>query len=171
MEQATTGTATQIAKGSSQRAMEVMKSPRTWMIIAIVIILSAVGYWVYQQYVAPRLSPSYVANKEYVQKDELSDENPDEAVVYLFYTTWCPACKKARPIWDSVREEYDGEMIHGTTKLVFKEVDCDKEEELADKFGIEGYPTIKMAYKNNVIEYDAKPERETLVEFIQSVTQ
>lgn len=160
----------QIVQSTSERAMSLMKSPRTWIIITVGLVLSVVGYWVYTTYVAPRLSPSYVANKEFIQEGE-TEGDKNEAVIYLFHTTWCPACKKARPIWDSVREEYDGEMIHGTTRLVFREVDCDKEEELADKFGIEGYPTIKMEYNNNVIEYDAKPERETLVEFIQSVTQ
>lgn len=158
----------ELAQSSSSWAIEKLKSPRTWIIFTIVLILSAVGYWVYQKYVAPRLSPSYVANKEFIHTEDKEKGADEEAELYLFYTTWCPACKNTRPIWESVKEEFDGEVIHDA-KLRFVEVDCDKEKELADKFKIDGYPTIKMVYKDNVIEYDAKPKRETLVEFIQTV--
>ena len=60
----------QIVQSTSERAMSLMKSPRTWIIITVGIVLSVVGYWVYTTYVAPRLSPSYVANKEFVKEGE-----------------------------------------------------------------------------------------------------
>lgn len=144
-----------------------LRRPRTWMIIVVGVIISVVGYWVYQQYVAPRLSPSYVANKEFIQDSQPAGPS-DEAELFLFYTTWCPACKKAKPIWNQVKEEFNGQEINGK-RVIFREVDCDKNEELADKFNIEGYPTIKMVSGGNVVEYDARPDRDTLVEFMQSV--
>lgn len=150
------------------KTMEMVKSPRIWMILAIGVIISVAGYWVYQKYVAPRLSPSYVANKEFIQGGAGGDtQGTQEAEVILFYTTWCPACKKAKPIWNQVKEEMNGKEINGK-ELIFREVDCDKEESLADKFNIEGYPTIKMVVNGNVIEYDARPDKDTMIEFIQS---
>lgn len=148
------------------RTMDMVKSPRIWMILIIGVIISVAGYWVYQKYVAPRMSPSYVANKEFIQGSEASS-NTQEAEVILFYTTWCPACKKAKPIWNQVKEELNGKELNGK-QIIFREVDCDKEEALADKFNIEGYPTIKMVVNGNVIEYDARPDTDTLIEFIQT---
>lgn len=146
--------------------LSTFQQPRTWMILFVGVVISLVGYWVYQTYVAPRLSPSYVANKEFIQGDAV--EATEDAELYLFYTTWCPACKKAKPIWNQVKEEFNGQEINGK-RVIFREVDCDKNEDLADKFNIEGYPTIKMVTGGNVVEYDARPDRDTLVEFMQSV--
>jgi len=148
------------------RTMEMVKSPRIWIILVIGFIISVAGYWVYQKYVAPRMSPSYVANKEFIQSGE-TIQGTQEAEVILFYTTWCPACKKAKPIWNQVKEEMNGKELNGK-EIIFREVDCDKEEALADKFNIEGYPTIKMVVSGNVIEYDARPDVDTMIEFIQT---
>jgi thioredoxin-like negative regulator of GroEL len=48
-------------------------------------------------------------------------------------------------------------------------VDCEREPNVADKFKIEGYPTIKLVKDNQVIEYDAKPDKEHLVQFLNTV--
>jgi len=39
---------------------------------------------------------------------------------------------------------------------------------MSDKFNVKGFPTIKMMKGNQMIEYDAKPSKETLNEFIRS---
>ena len=54
------------------------------------------------------------------------------------------------------------------TKIKFIEVDCEKEKNLAEKYDIKGYPTIKMVNRNKVIEYDAKTEINTLHQFVNS---
>jgi hypothetical protein len=33
---------------------------------------------------------------------------------------------------------------------------------------VKGFPTIKLMYGNQIIEYDAKPSKETLLEFVNS---
>jgi thioredoxin-like negative regulator of GroEL len=48
----------------------------------------------------------------------------------------------------------------------FLEVDCDKDTTLAEKFKIKGYPTIKLVNGNQIIEYDAKPDKDTLIQFL-----
>ncbi len=126
-----------------------------------VVVFIGVSIYLYYYYISPRLNPSYVSNKEFIKESE------SEAEIYLFYTTWCPHCKKAKPIWTKIKEEYDGKKINNHI-LYFREVDCEKEEELADKFKIEGYPTIKLLIGNKEIEYDAKPTEENIREFIHS---
>jgi|TARA_B110000285_G_C15033091_1_gene567788 thioredoxin-like negative regulator of GroEL len=57
-------------------------------------------------------------------------------------------------------------MVNGT-KIKFIEIDCDKETAVAEKFKVEGYPTIKLVNKNQIIEYDAKPDLDTLRLFLE----
>ena len=57
-------------------------------------------------------------------------------------------------------KEYNG------YKLIFRQIDGEKNPELADKYKIEGYPTIKLVKGNQIIEYDAKPSVAHLKEFL-----
>jgi thioredoxin-like negative regulator of GroEL len=53
-------------------------------------------------------------------------------------------------------------------KINFFEVDCDSDPATAEKFNVKGYPTIKMLKGNQIIEYDAKPSKDTLTEFVNT---
>ena len=132
------------------------------LLVSIIFIIAAI--YTYKQYVTPRTSPTYVANKEYMT------EEPDASKVvdlYFFYTNWCPHCKTAKPIWHSFKEEIGGNKVKGY-KINFIEVDCEKETSVADKFNVVGYPTIKLIKGNEIVEYDAKPDKATLLEFLDS---
>jgi len=134
------------------------------LIILFAALLTGVAFYFYSYYVAPRLNPSFVENKEFITVPE---EDAKSAEVYYFFTEWCPYCKKARPVWDSLKEQYNNKILNGKT-LYFKEVDCEKNESKADQFNIEGYPTIKLVKGNQVIDYDAKPEMKSLTEFLKT---
>jgi thiol-disulfide isomerase/thioredoxin len=90
------------------------------------------------------------------------------AQLFLFKVDWCPHCKKAKPIFDEVEKELNGRQINGYT-VSFKTVDCEAEPDMADKFKIEGYPTIKLVKDGEVIEYDAKPDKDKIMEFLNTV--
>jgi thiol-disulfide isomerase/thioredoxin len=133
------------------------------IIIFLIFILAAI--YTYKRYVSKKINPEYVANSEFVPEGE--NKQSDVADLYFFYTTWCPHCKKSMPIWQSLKSEFDNKQFKGTT-INFIEVDCDKDTALAEKFNIQGYPTIKLVKGNQVIEYDAKPSKDTLMEFLQT---
>jgi hypothetical protein len=56
---------------------------------------------------------------------------------------------------------------------MFTEINCTNEtpeiESLMNKYKIEGFPTIKLLKDGQIIEYDAKPTKETLVQFLNTV--
>ena len=52
-------------------------------------------------------------------------------------------------------------------QINFIEVNGEKDPGMADRYKIKGYPTIKLAVNNSIIVYDAKPERNTLIEFLE----
>lgn len=137
-------------------------SRKLLMIMLLVAIFIGVALYIYSNYISPKINPEYIENKEFV-----SDEPQKEAVLYFFYTTWCPHCKTAKPEWQKLKDEYENTPINNT-RVIFREVDCDKEESVADQFKVEGYPTVKLVKDNQIIEYDAKPKYDTLVEFLHT---
>ena len=148
----------------------------TILYVMVVALFLAVGYWAYTNYISPMIT----ANAGYKQgtskiEGDGEDAGPntkfDDAPVaelYLFKTDWCPHCKKALPLFERLEHEYSNKLVNGY-RILFKVVDCEQEPKLADKFKIEGYPTIKLIKDDQTVEYDAKPDRENLIQFLNSV--
>lgn len=135
------------------------------LIICIVVILIGVAMYVYNHYVKPKLVTNYVDNKEFVTGDANVDN--DVADLYYFYTTWCPHCKNASPVWEELKAQLENKTVNNVS-INFFTVDCDEDPDTAAKYKITGYPTIKLIYKNQIIEYDAKPDVDTLNKFLES---
>jgi len=135
------------------------------IILILAIIFLVVAIYTYKRYVSPKINPKYVANNEFSPED--TNKKTEVADLYFFYTTWCPHCKKSMPVWKSLKDEFDNKEFKGVT-INFIEVDCDKDTALAEKFNVQGYPTIKLVKGNQIIEYDAKPSKDTLMEFLET---
>ena len=135
------------------------------IVLIITVIFLVVAMYTYRTYISPRMKRDYVANSEYLP--EGNNKQTDVADLYFFYTTWCPHCKKSMPIWKSLKDELENKEFKGVT-INFIEVDCDKDTTLAEKFNVQGYPTIKLVRGNQVIEYDAKPNKDNLMEFLNT---
>ena len=142
----------------------VVKHERFLPILLVLTVFIIAGIYVYIKYVSPKLNDSYVANKEFSTEGTPNNETAD---LYFFYTLWCPHCKKSKPIWEELKNQIGNNPVNGV-KINFIEVDCDKDSATAEKFKVEGYPTIKMVRGNQIIEYDAKPNLDTLNQFLQT---
>ena len=140
-----------------------------YIVAAIVFIIIAVV--VYYQFVKPALKPSYTANREKNQGED-GGNSSKEAELMFFYVDWCPHCKTAKPDWDEVKSEYENKTINGY-RIIFTEINCTNEseevEKLMNKYKIEGYPTIKLLKDGQIIEYDAKPSKDTIIKFLDNV--
>ena len=137
----------------------------TSIIVGIILVISA--YFIYKQFTNSKTS--FRPNRENIPKDTNSNKT---ATLMLFYVDWCPHCKTAKPEWDALKEEYDNKIINGYN-LSLIEYNCTNESEeisqLMDKYKIEGYPTIKLVKDNQIIEYDAKPTKSTMEQFLNTV--
>lgn len=144
----------------------IFSNKKSLMIIGLTLLFIIIAIYTYKTWIVPRLSSNdYVENQELV----IEDENNQGGVVelYFFYTEWCPHCKTAKPIWNKFKQEIGDNKIKGKT-INFIEVDAEKESGLANQFKVEGYPTIKLVDNNKIIEYDAKPELDTLHQFLNT---
>ena len=115
------------------------------------------------------MNAKYHPNSEQVP---IGSGNGNIAELLFFYTDWCPHCKTAKPIWNDLKSEYQDKTINGY-KVIFTDINCSEETAEVDKmmnqYGIEGYPTIKLLKDGQIIEYDAKPSKETLTQFLNTV--
>lgn len=139
-----------------------------FIIVTIALLIAAIIY-VYKNYLVPKMNPTYAPNKEFVDKDD----DDREAEIMIFTVDWCPYCKKAIPVWDKFQKEYEGRKINGYT-LYFRTINCTDEndaevKDLLNRYNIDGYPTIKLIKDGEPISFDAKPEFETLQQFLQTV--
>lgn len=57
-----------------------------------------------------------------------------------FFAPWCGHCKKLKPAWDQLAEEFKA-----NSNVAIIDVDCTKDESktLCSKYGVKGYPTVK----------------------------
>ena len=148
--------------------------PDKWPIILAAILFSVAFSLFYYYYLGPKLKslkPSFTANREHGS----SDSSPTKtAELFFFYVDWCPHCKTAKPIWDDLKTDPEVQTVNGYT-VKFTEVNCTNETAVVsdmDEFKVEGYPTIKLRRDGPdgpIIEYDAKPSKATLVQFLQAV--
>jgi thiol-disulfide isomerase/thioredoxin len=141
----------------------------TLLMIGCIIIFIIIAVMVYFYYVTPS-NKKYHPNNEQMPAGSSSDGNKAELI--FFYADWCPHCKAAKPIWNDLKSEYENKTISGY-QITFTEVDCSEEteevEKLMNQYSVEGYPTIKLIKDGKVIEYDAKPSKETLTKFLSTV--
>jgi hypothetical protein len=78
----------------------------------------------------------------------------------------------AKPIFDDLKASLENTTINGY-QVTYTLVDCstetDEVEKMTSKYSVEGYPTFKLQKDGKIIEYDAKPSRETLEQFLNTV--
>jgi hypothetical protein len=144
-------------------------SNTTLLIIGAVILFSILSFLYYYYYISPSMKSKYHPNNEHV--NDGSAENKSAELLF-FFADWCPHCKAAKPIWSEMKTEYQNKTINGYN-VVFTEIDCSEETAEVDKmmnqYNIEGYPTIKLLKDGQVIEYDAKPSKATITQFLNTV--
>jgi thiol-disulfide isomerase/thioredoxin len=143
--------------------------PDQWKIIIGVVIFAIVLYLIYYFYFSKKsLTQGFTANREHGSKDSSQTKT---AELFFFYTDWCPHCKTAKPIWEELKTDPDVQNVNGYA-IKFTDINCTNETadvmSKMDEFKVEGYPTIKLRRDGQTIEYDAKPSKATLVQFLRA---
>jgi thiol-disulfide isomerase/thioredoxin len=156
--------------GGSVPLSQKLQAYLNWKSLLIILGVGALlllAYISYSQYSSNKTT--FTANREHATINNNSNKS---ANLMLFYVDWCPHCKTAKPEWEALKSEYEGKSINGYM-VIFTEYNCTEESaevsKLMDKYNIEGYPTIKLIKDNQVIEYDAKPTKSTMEQFLNTV--
>ena len=137
------------------------------LVCILSLIFIGVAYFTYNKYIKNSLKTNYDENNEYLTDDTKSE---DKIMILYFYTEWCPYCKKADPEINKFQKHIDNINSVHNDKINLIKIDCDKNPSSADQYKIDGYPSIKLVYKKTIYDYDAKPNKDNLIQFLESTT-
>ena len=144
---------------------KIFKDKKLMLLVGLLsIIFIIILFFIYNNFIKDFINKNHVLNKEYIN----NDKNNKDVLIIFFYTEWCPYCKQALPEIDKFEEYINGLNEENDYIITLSKIDCDKNTTMADKYKVEGYPTIKLIYKGNVYNYDAKPKSENLKQFLDS---
>ncbi|KAM4543674.1 protein disulfide-isomerase A4 [Fundulus diaphanus] len=92
------------------------------------------------------------------------DETVNEADIVLveFYAPWCGHCKRLAPEYEKAAKE----LSQRSPPIPLAKVDATVETELASRFGVTGYPTLKIFRKGKAFEYNGPREKYGIVDFM-----
>jgi len=106
---------------------------------------------------------------------ELTPDNFDSVVdgsksVFVeFFAPWCGHCKSLAPIWDEL-----GEAMKGQSEVVIAKVDADAHRSLGERYGVSGFPTLKLFKKGGSTtapeDFNGGREIDDLVKFVNENT-
>ena len=135
-------------------------------IVFVVILFSLFGYFSYMHYFKKDIDNSKF-------KDVANANNRNKTgELYFFHVDWCPHCVKAKPEWNKFvpGDDESGEKMIKGYKINCQSIDCTKNDELASKFKIDSYPTVKLVLDGqDPIEFESKITKETLETFVDTI--
>jgi thioredoxin-like negative regulator of GroEL len=124
--------------------------------IIVIIIFGGIAYYLY----------SRNFNNNFVYNDEYRNINRSkEGRLILFYVNWCPHSKESLDKWNIIKNKYN----NPNHTILFSEVDCEKDSEIANNYNIKEYPTIILVKDSKNYEYDANLSEDSLNLFINTV--
>lgn len=133
-----------------------MKVTGSWDILILLTILCC------------QLFPPAEGSAVVVTHENLNDILSNDLVLLSFYADWCRFSQVLAPIFEEaavqVRQKFPGDG-----RVILGKVNCDYELEVAEKFSIVKYPTLKIA-KNGLISKEYRGQR-TVEAFVQFVEQ
>lgn len=140
--------ATSNNNSNSQSSMSSFSTTHIIILLGMVVVLGLIYYYIYVDNMTLGSLKSALHIENFTQED--IDVSNDEAVLALFYADWCPHCVKFKPTWD----EMSSKVSSGSTKtksgktVKMVKVNADENKALCNKYGVDGYPSIKIITMN-----------------------
>ena len=146
----------------SGKALRYLKENWVSILLLVVIIVLLILGIVYSQKNCNRRGNNF----------EFFDTNSSEPCLTLFHAPWCGHCKRVMPEWDKLNNMNSVNSSGKKVKII--KVNCDENKDLANKHGVNGFPTIKyfpngMSNHNNSKQYSGERNANEFSKFIKSM--
>jgi protein disulfide isomerase family A protein 3 len=88
-----------------------------------------------------------------------------DVALVKFYAPWCGHCKRLAPEFEKAATA----LKLNDPPVVLAELDCTAEKAICDKFGVSGYPTLKVFKRGEfAFEYGGEREADGIVKYMRS---
>ena len=87
--------------------------------------------------------------------------NKFDYILVMFYAPWCGHCKKFKP------ELEKASAVLKKENLFIAKVDATEYKDLAQKYNVKGYPTVKFFIKGLPIDYDGSRHEQEVIEWVR----
>lgn len=89
--------------------------------------------------------------------------NDKDIILVEFYAPWCGHCKSLAPEYAKAAKR----MKDSKPPVLFAKVDATVESDLAQKYDVSGYPTLKIFRKGTAFDYDGPRVEEGIVNYMK----
>nr|XP_057915446.1 protein disulfide-isomerase A4 isoform X1 [Doryrhamphus excisus] len=92
------------------------------------------------------------------------DETVNNADIILveFYAPWCGHCKRLAPEYEKAAQE----LSQRSPPIPLAKVDATVENDIASRFDVSGYPTLKIFRKGKMFDYNGPREKFGIVDYM-----
>lgn len=151
--------------------VNILDNQSTWFTFRLVISLRSPTQRTNQQKaIMMKHLPLLLAIGSSASAIELTPENfevetHNKAVFLKMYAPWCGHCKKIKPDFDKLMEDYTS-----SESVLIADIDCTADgQPLCEKFGAKGYPTLKYGDPSDLQAYQGGRSYDELKEFVENI--